>query len=231
MRPITITTLLVACVASTLAFKSASLEDPKPVPVPEKEVVRSVDKGDKGEIGKVAPDFTLKDLDGKEVKLSAYKGKQIVLEWFNPECPYVVYAYGDNGPTRDMRTRYAEQGIVWLTINSGAPGNQGTDPKVNKAFLEKYKLQGSVLVDSDGKVGRAYAAKTTPHMYLIDAKGVLVYTGALDNAPLGNIEGGGDIKINHVDAALLDLADKRPVKIATTRPYGCSVKYGKESGT
>lgn len=177
------------------------------------------------ELGQPAPDFRLKDLDGREHRLSSYRGKIVVLEWFNPACPFVQYAY-DKGPMRDMRERYATTGIVWLGINSGAPGMQGADVLENKEFLAKYAIKTPLLIDSSGVVGRSYGAKTTPHMFVINERGVLVYRGGLDNAQLGKVEGSA-AKVNYVDAALTDLKSGHGVTTSDTKSYGCSVKYGK----
>ncbi|MEZ4241137.1 MAG: thioredoxin family protein [Myxococcota bacterium] len=172
-------------------------------------------------IGQPAPDFALKDLDGKEHRLSSLKGKTVVLEWFNPGCPYVKYAHGE-GALAKTPGEALEQGVVWLAINSGAPGKQGHGVAANKQAAASWSMAYPVLLDEDGAVGRAYDAKTTPHVYVVDAEGVLVYRGALDNRPLG--EGGGEV-VNYVAKALGDLAAGKPVATPETKPYGCSVKY------
>jgi peroxiredoxin len=176
------------------------------------------------ELGKPAPDFTLTDLSGKAVRLRDLQGKKVVLEWFNPDCPFIKYAHGQ-GPLKDMAARYAKKGIVWLAVNSGAPGKQGHGAQRNQAAAKEYGLSHPILLDEDGKVGKLYGAKTTPHMYLINEKGVLVYRGAIDNAPMGEPDGGGKV-LNYVDAAMEDLAAGKAVRTAETRAYGCSVKYG-----
>jgi len=177
----------------------------------------------KATIGKAAPDFELKDLDGKVVKLSDYKGKIVVLEWFNPDCPFVVRGYGETGSLRGQSARVAKDGVVWLAVNSGAPGKQGVGVERNKKAMTDWKIANPILVDEKGEVGRRYEAKTTPHMYVIDAKGVLAYRGAIDNAPDGKPE--GDKLVNYVDAAIADLKAGKPVAKAETKSYGCSVKY------
>lgn len=174
-------------------------------------------------VGEKAPDFTLTDLNGAAVSLSDYAGKTVVVEWFNPDCPFVKYAHGPKGPLRGFADKHAESGVVWLAINSGAPGKQGHGVERNKKAVEEYAMTHPVLIDESGAVGRAYSAKTTPHMFVVNGDGVLVYAGALDNAPLGNATGP---LTNHVDAALADLAGGGDVKTATSKPYGCSVKYG-----
>jgi peroxiredoxin len=173
-----------------------------------------------------APDFTLKDLDGKAVKLADFKGKTVVLEWFNPECPYVKAAHG-KGSLVDTAARQTKNGIVWLAVNSGAPGKQGHGVATNKEGVAKWKMSHPVLIDEDGKVGRAYGATNTPHMYVVNKDGRLVYRGAIDNSPDGEGDSpeGGKL-VNYVDMALADLAAGRPVAIKETKAYGCSVKYG-----
>ncbi len=173
-------------------------------------------------VGAPAPDFTLKDLDGKPVTLSALRGKTVVLEWYNPDCPFVVKQHQE-GPLKDMAARLAAEGVVWLAVNSGAPGKQGHGVERNRASVKEYGLGHPVLLDEDGAVGKLYVARNTPHMFIIDPSGVLVYAGAIDNAPLGKVPEGG--LVNHVADALADLAAKRPVRVPETRAYGCSVKY------
>lgn len=179
------------------------------------------------ELGAPAPDFALKDLDGKEVKLSSLKGKTVVLEWFNPECPFVKAAH-TKGALVDFAKRATKKpNVVWLAINSGAPGKQGAGAEKSRAGAKAFALEHPVLLDESGQVGKAYGATNTPHLFVIDAKGVLVYRGAIDNSPDG--EGGspqGGKLINYVEAALDDLAAGRAVKAPDTKAYGCSVKYG-----
>src|SRR5688572_12700092 len=133
------------------------VDEPKPAP--------SVEKGDKAELGKLAPDFKLKDLNGKEVLLSSFRGKTVVLEWFSPGCPMCVWAYGE-GPLKEMPDRYAKDGAVWLSINSEDPKRKSSTPEANKAFVEKYSMKAPILFDPTGAVGKAYGAKTTPHMFV-----------------------------------------------------------------
>ena len=176
-------------------------------------------------IGSPAPSFTLKDTDGKTVNLSDYKGKTVVLEWFNPNCPFVVGAHGKDGALHDMGAKVVADGVVWLAINSSAAGKEGSGLELNKKTREEWKIGYPVLLDESGDVGRAYGAKSTPHMFVIDQKGVLVYRGALDNAPMGRLD--GDKKINYVEAALADLKAGKPIATKETKSYGCSVKYAK----
>src|SRR5690606_9499134 len=131
-------------------------------------------------IGQPAPDFALPDLDGKTVRLSDFKGKTVVLEWFNPDCPFVKKAHGE-GALKDMAARTAEKGVVGLAINSGAAGKQGHGKERNIKAKADYGMGHPILLDETGATGRAYGAKRTPHMYVVDPKGVLVYAGAIDN--------------------------------------------------
>lgn len=178
-------------------------------------------------IGEAAPDFTLTDLDGKTHKLSDYKGKIIILEWFNPECPFVVHQYNE-GPIKSMGKELAkDDGYVWLAINSGAPGMQGAGKEKNQNYHKQWDIPYPILLDEDGKVGRMYEAKTSPHMYVINADGVLVYHGAIDNAPMGRVRGDGE-KVNYVQRAIDALKAGETISPDTTRPYGCSVKYARK---
>jgi alkyl hydroperoxide reductase subunit AhpC len=176
-------------------------------------------------LGKAAPDFTAPDLDGKSVSLKDFRGKTVVLEWFNPGCPFVKKSH-TVGSLVDTASRHVKNGVVWIAINSGAPGKQGHGKEVNVEARSSWKMEHPVLLDENGSIGRAYGAERTPHMYVIDPKGVLVYRGAIDNSPDGEKQSpqGGTL-VNHVDAALADLAAGRPVAVAETKAYGCSVKY------
>ena len=176
-------------------------------------------------IGKPAPDFSAPSLDGKTVSLKDFRGKTVVLEWFNPGCPFVKKSH-TVGSLVDTAARHAKNGVVWLAINSGAPGKQGHGKDVNAEASSSWKMEHPVLLDENGSIGRAYGAERTPHMYVIDPNGVLIYRGAIDNSPDGEKQSPeGDKLVNHVDAALADLAAGRPVAVAQTKAYGCSVKY------
>jgi peroxiredoxin len=177
-------------------------------------------------IGKPAPDFTLKDLAGKDVKLASYKGKVVVLEWFNPGCPFVKASHSV-GSLVDTARRVTKDGVVWLAINSGAPGKQGNELAMNADAAKAWSLSHPILRDETGAVGKSYGATNTPNMFVIDKAGAVVYAGAIDNSPDGEGKSpqGGKL-VNYVDAALGDLAAGRPVQTAVTKPYGCSVKYG-----
>ena len=171
-----------------------------------------------------APDFTLPDLDGNPITLSALRGKIVVLEWFNPGCPFVRYAHGD-GPLRDLAARHTASGVVWLAINSGARGKQGNGVDLNREWREKWHMEYPILVDESGEVGKKYGATNTPQMFVIDARGSLAYHGALDNAPLGKVPSEGHTI--YLNDALAAVAAGKPVEVAETKPYGCAVKYAK----
>jgi peroxiredoxin len=173
-------------------------------------------------VGKPAPDFTLPALDGAATTLSAHKGKIVVLEWFNPECPFVRAAHTE-GVLKDMAAKTTD--VVWLAINSGAPGKQGADPEVNRKAKAEWALNHPILLDADGKVGRLYGAQRTPHLMIVDAAGTLVYRGGLDNTGSGRPSDANPF-INHVEAALTDLRAGKPVAVPESKVWGCSVKYG-----
>lgn len=176
-------------------------------------------------IGQPAPAFTARDTAGRTVSLADFKGKTVVLEWVNPGCPYVQKHYRSANMQGTQREA-AGKGVVWLAINTTATDHP--DFMAPAALGEWMKSQQSAatatLMDSDGKVGRAYGARTTPHMYVIDPKGTLVYAGAIDNKPTASTS---DIAgaTNHVKAALAEALAGKPVSVAQTRAYGCSVKY------
>lgn len=175
--------------------------------------------------GKPAPDFALQDSSGKTVKLADFKGKTVVLEWTNQDCPYVRKHYG-GGNMQQLQKDAAAKDVVWLTISSSAPGQQGHVNGLEADELTKSRkaAPAAFLFDPDGKVGHAYDARTTPHMYVIDKAGVLAYMGAIDDKPTANL---ADLKTARpylkeaVEAALAG----EPVKVASTRAYGCSIKY------
>jgi hypothetical protein len=175
-------------------------------------------------VGQVAPTFSLQDVNGRTVSLADFKGKTVVLEWNNPECPFVRKHYSGN--MQQQQGAATAQEVVWLTINSSAQGKQGhLDSAGAKQIIAKTGAkQTEYLLDAPGAVGRAYGAKTTPHMFVIDAGGVLRYDGAIDSIPSADVS---DIAkaTQYVPAALADLKAGRNVKVATSQPYGCSVKY------
>jgi peroxiredoxin len=212
---------LALLVASILVHGSLAHAEPVAAPKPAAPAATSA-----AVVGKPAPDFTLKDLDGKEVRLSSLKGKTVVLEWFNPGCPFVRKSH-EVGSLVDTAKRHTKSGVVWFAINSGAAGKQGADLQANVAAARQWSLPHPILRDETGAVGKAYGATNTPHMFVIDKKGVLVYAGAIDNSPDAERKSpdGGKL-VNYVDAALQAVSGGKPVQPATTKPYGCSVKYG-----
>lgn len=176
-------------------------------------------------LGQPAPDFTLDAVDGTKVSLASFKGKVVVLEWFNPGCPFVVRSH-TKGSLVATAKKHTDAGVVWLAINSGAAGKQGHEVAENQEAIKTWAIGHPVLRDVSGEVGKAYGATNTPNMFVIDAAGTVVYAGAIDNSPDGEGQAptGGPL-VNHVEAALADLAAGRPVATPLTRPYGCSVKY------
>ena len=183
-----------------------------------------IEAGASATVGAAAPDFALPTLDGSVVRLSDFAGKTVVLEWFNPGCPFVKDVYNSDEMT-NLANKWAEQDVAWIAINSGAPGNQGTGIDANTRAVSKWDMKHPVLLDESGAVGRAYGAKTTPHMYVISPSGELAFAGAFSNAPLGQISGDGD-KVNYVDAALAAITSGQPVAETAPKAWGCSVKYG-----
>lgn len=178
------------------------------------------------QVGQPAPDFTLPDCTGKNISLSDYKGKVVVLEWVNHGCPFVVKHYG-SGNMQKLQADTTAKGVVWLSICSSAPGKQGhmTPADASKTCGEKKTAATAYLLDESGKVGKQYGAKRTPEMYVVDANGVLVYHGAIDDKKStdpGDIAGAK----NHVAAAIEEVLAGKPVSTPTTEAYGCSIKYG-----
>lgn len=175
--------------------------------------------------GAVAQDFKLTDMHGKTVQLSSFRGKTVVLEWHNPGCPFVKKHY-DSGNMQAAQASSKKDGAVWLTINSGAPGKQGyMKGQEALALTKKQNIAADhYLLDPKGVVGKAYAAKTTPHMFIVNENGTLVFQGGIDDKPTANP---ADIKgaRNHVLAALTEIKAGKPVSVTSARPYGCSVKY------
>ena len=180
----------------------------------------------KAEVGKPAPDFALADLNGKQVKLSSFKGKTVVLEWFNPGCPFVKKSHSVGSLVETAKRVTKDKTTVWLAINSGAPGKQGNALKENVDAVNAWSLPHPVLRDESGATGKAYGATNTPHIFIVDKTGTLVYAGAIDNSPDAEGKSPTDAKlVNYVDATLADLAGKRAVGTPVTKAYGCSVKY------
>lgn len=177
------------------------------------------------EIGKTAPAFTLTDTNGKARNLSDFSGKYVVLEWTNHQCPFVVKHYS-SGNMQKTQKWAKDKGVVWLSIVSSAEGKQGylTPDEANKLMKEKGFNSAAMLMDSDGKVGKLYGARTTPHMYVIDPKGTLIYMGGIDDKATPNVADLKEAK-NYVIQALEESMAGKDVSVPTSRPYGCSVKY------
>ena len=175
-------------------------------------------------IGQAAPDFTAVDTAGKSHKLSDFKGKTVVLEWTNPNCPFVRKHYSGN--MQSLQKEATAKGVVWLAINSTetASGDYLPPAKLVAWNTEKQAVPTALLMDESGKIGTLYGAKTTPHMYLINPQGQLVYAGAIDSVPSARVD---DIKTatNYVRQALTESLGGKPVSVATSRAYGCSIKY------
>ncbi len=177
------------------------------------------------EVGKPSPEFSAVDSNGKTVSLSDYKGKVVVLEWTNDGCPYIQKHYSSNN-MQSLQREETAKGVVWLTIISSAPGEQdyATGPEANELTHSRGAAPTAVLLDPDGKIGRLYDARTTPHMFVINTDGTLVYMGGIDDKTTANL---ADIKTakNYVRAALESVAAGKPIAQPITRHYGCSVKY------
>ncbi len=176
-------------------------------------------------VGQPAPAFTATDTSGKRVSLADFKGKHVVLEWVNPGCPYVVKHYS-SGNMQGTQKEATAKGVVWLAVNSTAADHRDYQaPAALAQWMQQQKAAASAtLMDADGQVGRAYGARTTPHMYIVDPKGLLVYAGAIDNKPSSN-PADTATATNHVKVALAEALAGKPISLASTRPYGCSVKY------
>ncbi len=202
MKTKLITTLLTIAAASTALFAA-----------------------DSPAVGTNAPDFSLTDSKGKTQSVSQYKGKYVVLEWFNPECPFVKKHYG-SGNMQKLQEEFTGKGIVWLTVDSSAPGKEGnlSAEQANAKMTEWKTKQTALLLDPDGKAGQTYGAKNTPHMFIINPEGKVIYEGAIDSKASANP---ADITgaTNYVKVALEESLGGKPVTTANTKPYGCSVKY------
>src|ERR1051326_1996048 len=176
-------------------------------------------------VGTNAPDFSLTDSKGKTQSVSQYKGKYVVLEWFNPECPFVKKHYG-SGNMQKLQAEFHGKGVVWLTIDSNAPGFEGniSPEQAQKVTKDWNTKQTALLLDPDGKVGRAYTAHNTPDMVVINLDGKIIYEGAIDSKASPNP---ADIpsSTNYVKVALDESMNGKAVSTANTRPYGCSIKY------
>lgn len=176
-------------------------------------------------VGQPAPDFTLKDATGKTVRLSDFKGKHVVLEWTNPGCPFVRKHY-DSGNMPATQKDATSKGVVWLAINSTEKASSDyLEPTKLAAWkAERKSTPSAILMDEEGTVGKSYGARTTPHMYIVNPQGQLVYAGGIDSIPSARP---ADIEkaTNYVKVGLAEALAGKPISAATTQPYGCSIKY------
>lgn len=198
---------IVACSLATLAALAAAPAQAAPA------------------VGQPAPDFALKDASGTTVRLSDFRGKHVVLEWTNPGCPYVRKHY-DSGNMPATQQDAVGKGVVWLSINSTARGAYDyQEPAQVVAWQKERKAAPThLLADEEGSTGRAYGARTTPHLYIVDPHGRLVYAGGIDSIPSSNPDDIGKAT-NYVKQGLGEALAGKPITAATTRPYGCSIKY------
>ena len=212
-------TVLVALSAALAMATAVAFPDQRGVfpAAPVSELSRMDPPPDMGSSLIEASDFTLLDQDGNPVSLSNYCGHVVVLEWVNPQCPFVLRHYRE-GTMTDLACKYWADEVVWLSINS----TKTDDVTTNKKWAEQNNLAYPVLDDHRSAVARAYGAKSTPHMFIIDKDGWIVYQGAIDDDPKGN----KDDRVNYVDKALQEVVDGRVVSTPVTTPYGCTVKYG-----
>jgi len=199
------TNLLITLLTTVIATASFAAESPR--------------------VGAAAPSFSVADTKGKTHSLADYKGKWVVLEWFNPECPFVKKHYG-SGNMQKLQQAYAGKGVVWLSVDSSAAGKEGhlTPETAGKTIADWKMTSTTLLLDAEGKAGQAYGAKNTPHMFVIDPDGKIVYEGAIDSKATANP---ADIAgaTNYVKTALDEAMAGKPVTNPNTKPYGCSVKY------
>ena len=196
---------LLACLAFTSCKESPTVESPP--------------------AGADAPDISVTDSTGKTHTVSQYKGKTVVLEWFNPGCPFVKKHY-ESGNMQKLQEEFTGKGVVWLTIDSSAPFRQGhLTPEEANAKIAEWKMKPSaLLLDPEGKAGQIYGAKTTPHMFVINPDGKVIYQGAIDDKPSNSPEAIASAT-NYVKVALEESMAGKSVTTASTKPYGCSVKY------
>jgi peroxiredoxin len=177
------------------------------------------------QVGAPAPDFHGTDSNGKTQSLDQYKGKYVVLEWHNHDCPYTIKHYR-SGNMQSLQKQWTAKGVVWFTVISSAPGEQGyVDAGQENAYMKKMGAQPTAaILDPKGEVGHLYGAKTTPNMFIIDPSGKLIYAGAIDDHPTPEISDIQSSK-NYVSEALSEAMNGKAVQTPVTRPYGCSVKY------
>ncbi len=179
-------------------------------------------------LDKAAPGFTLTDARGNEHSLADYKGKFVVLEWTNMDCPFVKKHY-KSGNMQKLQKTFTKQGVVWLRISSSAVNTQGYFPTadIKRRVKEDKAMQTAYLIDTAGTVGRMYGARTTPHMFVIDPEGMLIYAGGIDDKPSAKLET-IDGATNYVSECLQAAMNDKPVRLKTAPPYGCAIKYAKK---
>ena len=209
--------LLVACCGG----KELAVDEPEAAPPPP---LAAPALPQPAAIGQPAPDFDLRSTEGGRVKLSQYSGRVVVLEWINPDCPFVRWAHGQ-GPLQKMAANYRTLGVVWLAINSSGYGRQGHGMARNQKAVQEFGLLHPILLDEDGEVGRLYSASRTPQAALIDRKGLLVYNGGIDNLPMGEMARPNEQPTAYLDNAISAVLAGQPVPVASAPTWGCSVKY------
>lgn len=213
-------TMLAVLMVSGVVLSGCKGKEPEREPEPEPNEKPEVKPVVKPAAGKTAPAFTLNSFDGTAISLSDYKGKIVVLEWLNYECPYVRYHYEKKNTMIELADKYKAENVIWLAVNS----TKHLTPETDKEFADEHELDYPILSDNSGVVGLAYGAKTTPHIFIIDTEGNIAYDGGIDNSPLGRPPEGEEL-INYVDKALTELIGGKTVSTPNTEPYGCSVKY------
>lgn len=213
MKKALIAAIILGAVVAIAAIASYRMSDTVPVSMKEPPV------------GSPAPALTLTDTKGKQHNLADYKGKYVVLEWVNLGCPFVKKHY-ESGNMQATQKKAVDKGVVWLSVCSSAQWKQGhlSPAGWNEEIADRKMASTAVLLDESGEVGRSYGAKTTPHMYIVNPEGVLIYKGAIDDKPSTNKDTIPGAR-NHVLAALDESMSGKPVSTASTTPYGCSVKY------
>lgn len=174
-------------------------------------------------LGEEVPDFELTSIDGTRVRRSDYLGQVLVIEWFNPHCPFTKHAH-TLGTLRDYPAVAREQGVVWLAVNSASEEKMGGGLELNSQARDDWSLEFPIVLDPTGEVGRRFDATMTPQVFLIDARGVLVYVGPVDNMPFGKVRGGGE-GLNYLAAAIEDVLADKAVRTPMRQPYGCRIKY------
>ena len=188
-------------------------------------VFTTIASSQEAKLNEIAPNFKLVDSNGKEHSLSDFKGKLVVLEWINFDCPFVQKHYNSKN-MQSLQLKYTKQDVIWLTVCSSTEGKQGnfTNDEINSRSKKHNAKFTAYLIDANGKVGKMYGAKTTPHMYIINKDGKLVYAGGIDDKASTDLE---DIKgaKNYVSLALDELLAGKNVSVQSSKPYGCSVKY------